>query len=119
MVIVTHDPRIEKIQHRPILIEDGLAVAGKLYHEDSDDDDPNTALKAFWPSTNAYCALLRQAAHVSHTWAISLLQLIKDPAVRVAAETALAGGWLNAPLGPGTMMTTKKSSNSMSLRGRE
>jgi hypothetical protein len=98
-------------------IETGLTVANKLYHADSDQDDPNKALKAFWPSTNAYCALLRQAARISHPWANSLLKEIKDPEIKVAAETALAGGWLNAPLGPTTTMTTKKNSNSFSVRG--
>jgi len=100
-------------------IEQGMSVAGKLYQSDSDQDDPNTALKAFWPSTNAYCALLRQAARISHPWAISLLKDIKDPEIKVAAETALAGGLLNAPLGPSTITTTKKNSNSMSLSGRD
>jgi hypothetical protein len=94
-------------------------LAGKLYAVDSDDDDPNTALKAFWPSTNAYCVLLREAARISPPWAISLLPSIKDPEIRVAAETALAGGWLDAPIGPNTIMTTKKNSNSISFPGRE
>lgn len=100
-------------------IETGLEIAGKLYLVDSDDDDPNTALKAFWPSTNAFCTLLREAVRISPDWAISLLADIKDPEIRVAAETALAGGWLNAPIGPSTIMTTKKSSNSISFSGPE
>ena len=100
-------------------IETGLELAGKLYLVDSDDDDPNTALKAFWPSTNAFCTLLREAARISPDWAISLLADIKDPEIRVAAETALAGGWLEAPIGASTIMTTKKSSNSISFSGSE
>jgi hypothetical protein len=96
-----------------------LKVAGKLYEKDSDEDDPNTALKAFWPSTNAYCTMVRQAAGISRAWAISLLQSIKDPEIKVAAETALAGGWLQSPTGPSTIMTTKKTSNSMSLGSRD
>jgi hypothetical protein len=100
-------------------IETGLGVADKVLRADSDDDDPNTALKAFWPSTNAYCELLREAARISPAWAISLLQTIEDPEVRVSAETALAGGWLGAPIGPSTMMTAKKGNNSTFLSGRE
>jgi hypothetical protein len=96
-----------------------LKVAGKLYEKDSDEDDPNTALKAFWPSTNAYCTMIRQAAGISQTWAISLLQSIKDPEIKVAAETSLAGGWLQSPAGPSTIMTTKKTSNSISLGSRD
>jgi hypothetical protein len=100
-------------------IERGLAVAEELLKSDSDDDDPNTALKAFWPSTNAYCKLLREAVRISPPWAISLLRTIQDPEVRVSAETALAGGWLAAPIGPSTIMTSKKGNSSSFLSGRE
>lgn len=100
-------------------IEAGLAVADKLYKDDSDDDDPNTALKAFWPSTNAFCAILREAARVSPRWSISLLQDIQDPGLKVAAEIALAGGWLDAPTGPSTTVTVKKNRNATYLGSRE
>jgi hypothetical protein len=100
-------------------IEAGLSVARKLYKDDSDDDDPNTALQAFWPSTNAFCTIMREAAHVSSTWAVSLLQDIKDPGLRVAAEIALAAGWLDAPIGPSTTMTVKKNKNALYLGTRE
>jgi tetratricopeptide (TPR) repeat protein len=100
-------------------IEAGLAVADKLYKDDSDDDDPNKALKAFWPSTNAFCAIFREAARVSPPWSIALLQNIQDPALKVSAEIALAGGWLDAPTGPSTTMTVKKNRNAIYLGSRE
>ncbi len=111
--------KINKLDDAKGSIESGLKVAGKLYEKDSDEDDPNTALKAFWPSTNAYCVMIRQAAGISQTWAIALLQGIKDPEIKVAAETALAGGWLQSPTGPSTIMTTKRTSNSISLGSRD
>ena len=111
--------KINRIDDAKESVEAGLKVAGKLYEKDSDEDDPNTALKAFWPSTNAYCTMIRQAAGISQTWAISLLQSIKDPEIKVAAETSLAGGWLQSPAGPSTIMTTKKTSNSISLSSRD
>ena len=76
-------------------------------------------MKAFWPSTNAFCTIMREAARVSHMWSISLLQDIQDPALRVAAEIALAGGWLDAPTGPSTTVTVKKSRNAVHLGTRE
>ena len=100
-------------------IEAALAIARKLYKDDSDGDDPNTALEAFWPSTNAFCTIMREVARVSRTWSMSLLQDIQDPAVRVAAEIALAGGWLDAPTGPSTTMTVKKNRNAVHLGTRE
>ncbi|MBZ5508572.1 MAG: hypothetical protein LAO78_24195 [Acidobacteriia bacterium] len=111
--------KINRLDDAKQSIEAGLKVAGKLYEKDSDEDDPNTALKAFWPSTNAYCTMVRQAAGISQAWAISLLQSIKDPEIKVAAETALAGGWLKSPAGPSTIMTTNKTSNSISLGKRD
>lgn len=111
--------KINQIDDAKESIGAGLKVASKLYEKDSDEDDPNTALKAFWPSTNAYCTMIRQAASISRSWSISLLQGIKDPEVKVAAETALAGGWLESPIGPSTIMTTKKTSNSISLSKRD
>lgn len=111
--------KINRLDDAKQSIEAGLKVAGKLYEKDSDEDDPNTALKAFWPSTNAYCTMIRQAAGISQAWSISLLQSIKDPEIKVAAETSLAGGWLQSPTGPSTIMTTKKTSNSISLGKRD
>ncbi len=106
------DMRLDRVDDAKAGIEAGLRLADKLFQVDSDDDDPNTALKAFWPSTNAYSAMLRQSAHISHAWAISLLDRIDDPEVRVAAEIALAGGWLDAPIGPVAIMTARKKSHS-------
>jgi hypothetical protein len=111
--------KLNRIDDAKESIEAGLKVAGKLYEKDSDEDDPNTALKAFWPSSNAYCAMIRQAAGISQAWALSLFQGIKDHEIKVAAETALAGGWLQSPTGPSTIMTTKKASNSISLSSRD
>jgi 2C-methyl-D-erythritol 2,4-cyclodiphosphate synthase len=111
--------KMDEIDDAKKTVEAGLAVAGKLYKDDSDADDPNTALKAFWPSTNAFCTMLREAARVSPTWSMSLLQDIRDPALKVAAEIALAGGWLDAPTGPSTTMTVKKNENAVHLGTRE
>jgi hypothetical protein len=98
-------------------IELGLKAAKKLYEKDANEDDPNTALKAFWPSTNAYCTMVRQAARISPTWAIILLKEIEDPEIKVAAETALASGWLKSPTGPNTIITATKTSSSVFFGG--
>ena len=52
--------KINRIDDAKESIEAGLKVAGKLYEKDSDEDDPNTALKAFWPSTNAYYTMVHR-----------------------------------------------------------
>jgi len=104
--------KIDEVDEAKESIEAGWKVAGKLYQKDADEDDPNTALKAFWPSTNAYCGMLRLAASISDTWAISLLDDIKDADIRTAAEIALAGGLLKSPGGPSTTMVVKKNGSS-------
>jgi hypothetical protein len=95
-------------------IEKGLGSASQLYKQDTDSDDPNTALEAFWPSTNAYCALLRQARKISERWAVKLLKEIDDPEIRFAAETAIAGGILDVPESRATIITSKRKSFRMS-----
>jgi hypothetical protein len=89
-------------------IEKGLADAGKLYKRDSDANDPNRAMKAFWVSTVGYCALLRQAGRISPAWASSIAQNIDDPEVKLAAYIALASQWLNTPFGAPVIVTKKK-----------
>jgi len=96
-------------------VEKGLVSAGQLYGQDTDSDDPNTALEAFWPSTNAYCVLLRQARRISETWAVGLLKGIDDPKIRAAAEAAIACSALNVPESQTTMITAKRKGFRMSL----
>jgi hypothetical protein len=91
------------------MIEKGLADAKKLYQRDANPDDPNKALKAFWPATDAYCSLLRLAGRISPPWTFALLKQISDPEIKVAAETALAGEWLGVPPGQSFVMTMTKS----------
>ncbi|HZD94773.1 MAG TPA: hypothetical protein VE133_10995, partial [Candidatus Sulfotelmatobacter sp.] len=96
-------------------IEKGLTSAAQLFKQDTDSDDPNTALEAFWPSTNAYCALLRQARRISEAWALGLLKKIDDPEIRVAAEAAIAGSALDVPESRATIITSNRKGFRMSL----
>jgi tetratricopeptide (TPR) repeat protein len=92
-------------------IEKGLSTAEKAYKKDTDADDPNRALKAFWPSTQARASFLRLAGQISPEWALQLVTEISDPEVRVTAETAVAAAWLEAPSGPKTIMTIGKKAS--------
>ena len=99
-------------------IEKGLGSAAQLYKQDIDSDDPNTAFEAFWPSTNAYCALLRQARRISAGWAVTLLKEIDNPEIRFAAEAAIAGSALNVPESRETIITAKRKGFKLSLGAR-
>lgn len=107
--------RMGSIESAKDAVEKGLGSAAQLYKQDTDSDDPNTAFAAFWPSTNAYCMLLREANRISGTWAARLLKEIDDPEIRFAAETAIAGSALEIPAARATIITEKRASFRMSL----
>jgi hypothetical protein len=104
-----------EIENAKAAIEKGMGVAAKSYAADANADDPNKALKAYWPATDAYRGLLNQAAGISPLWTMTLLKELPDPEVRVAAETALAGRWLNVPLGASIIMTERKDNNKIMM----
>ena len=97
------------------VVEQGLKAADKMFRQDSEGDDPNQALKAYWPSTDAYRGMLRLAARISPVWAVSLLKDLPDNDVKVVAETALAAAWLDVPAGATIVMTSNKKGTSMMM----
>lgn len=97
------------------VIEKGMGIAEKAYKEDTNTDDPNTALKAYWPSADAYQSLLRLAAKISPTWSMELLKDIGDPDMKSMGQIALAQAWLDVPPGPTTIMTSTKSGKNMQM----
>ncbi|MGA3212777.1 MAG: hypothetical protein ABSD20_15835 [Terriglobales bacterium] len=104
-----------EVENAKATIEKGMGVAAKSYASDANADDPNKALKAYWPATDAYRGLLNQAAGISPLWTMTLLKEISDPEVKVASETALAGRWLNVPLGASIIMTERKGNNQIMM----
>ena len=53
------------------LFQSGMEQVDKLRNEDIDSDDPNLALKAWWPSVNAYWRLVRAASEFSPDTALA------------------------------------------------
>lgn len=94
-------------------VEKQLDAAEKAYRADSNGDDPNKALKAYWPSTEAYRAALRNAARISPDWAQTLLKEISDPEIRTLNQIALASVMLDVPPGPTTIITQTKNDSSI------
>lgn len=97
------------------LIEKGMGIAEKAYKQDTNADDPNKALKAYWPSAEAYRGMLRLAAKISAPWAMELLKDISDPEMKGMGQIALAQSWLDLPAGQHTIMSNNKSGTSMSM----
>ncbi len=86
----------------------GFALAEKAYKLDSNADEPNRVIKAFWPSTAAYRWFCGQAAQLEPDWALGITAKIPDAELRVVAEIALAQTWLKVPPGPTPVITANK-----------
>ena len=94
-------------------IEKALESAAKLYKQDTDADDPNQALKAYWPSASAYVGLLRVAAEMAPDWALEQLKEVPDDDIRAVAQIAMAAALLGQPPGQVTIVSQKKDGVNM------
>jgi hypothetical protein len=105
--------RMDETDSAKKVIEKGLGLADKAYKADANADDPNKALKAYWPSTEGYRSMLRVASKISPQWAATLLKDIADPDVKVSAEAAMALQYIGAPAGPSRVVTARKDNVNM------
>jgi hypothetical protein len=76
-------------------IAEGTVFAQQLYAKDADLTAPNTAVKAQWPSTNAWRDFVGLAARVSPDEATKVIDDVPDPEInaflRVALTSSLMG----------------------------
>ena len=71
-------------------IAEGTVFAQQLYAKDADLTAPNTALKAQWPSTNAWRDFVGLAARVSPDEATKVIEEVPDPEIHAFLRVALA-----------------------------
>src|SRR4029077_9963911 len=93
------------------LFRSGMEQADKLRSEDGDTDDPNLALKAWWPSVSAYWRLAQAASHLSPSTALEQVREIKDPEILLLLEVRLANNGLGARAEQSITMVHKKTSH--------
>src|SRR5207302_6927871 len=72
------------------LFRSGMEQADRLRSEDADPDDPNIAIKAWWPSVSAYWLLVLASSQFSPQTALEQVAKIKDPAILLLPEVRLA-----------------------------
>lgn len=72
------------------VIGEGFKVADKILDKDMNPDDPNKALKAYWPASDAYRRFIDVQAKLSHRGAADILKEIKDPEVRTVESIMLS-----------------------------
>ncbi len=111
--------RLEEPQSARKAIEKGAGLVEKVRKQDTDSDDPNKALKVFWPSTAAWVRLAQLASKVSPDLVLSIIRETPDPDVQLLQRIMLAGTYLQVPLGPTTTIVEKKKGTSMSTNTNE
>ena len=93
------------------LFRSGMEQADRLRDQDNDPDDPNTAIKAFWPSVCAYSVLVQNAAQISPQTALRRIQEIKDPEILLLLEVKLADKQLGGDAVGSSAMVHKRLSH--------
>ncbi len=111
--------QLEEPQSARKAIERGLAAVEKVRKQDTDPDDPNKALKAFWPSTTAWVRFAQLASKVSPDLVLSIIKETPDPDVQLLQRVMLAGTYLKVPLGPTTTIVESKKGTTMSTNTGE
>jgi hypothetical protein len=79
-------------------LESASSKANDAVKQDEDRDDPNLALKGYWPSAIAWQGILHVATRVSPAYAQKLTHDIWDDQIRILASIALANEMVGAPL---------------------
>lgn len=77
-------------------ISAGVKLAKEEYERESDQSDPNLAIKPKWQSSNAWGMLLTSAAEISPQSALEILKEVPDKEIQVAQRIALARMWVGA-----------------------
>jgi len=102
--------RIGEVDLAKNLLKAGMDQAEKVKSKDTDDSDPNRALKAWWPSVSLLSRLILAAAGISPRTALDVIGELPDTDVRVLCQVRLANDRLGVPSGGTAVMVRKKSS---------
>ena len=92
-------------------VHEGLKVAAKMLDEDMNPDDPNKALKAWWPSADAYRQMVEVETKISHPATSKLLEEIKDPDIRTVESITFARALLGLNVKLSRFVVQRKGSN--------
>jgi len=100
------------------VVTDGLSVAALLLESDVNGDDPNKALKAWWPSADAYRRMIEIETKISHPATAKLLESIKDPDLNTVASIMFARSLLGVPLKIYRVVEKNKTGNRVRMGDR-
>jgi hypothetical protein len=71
-------------------VSEGFKIADKMLENDVNPDNPNKALKAWWPSADAYRRFVEVEAKISQPATLNALKEIKDPEIRATESIMVA-----------------------------
>jgi hypothetical protein len=92
-------------------ISEGIKVADKLLETDLNPDDPNKALKAWWPSANAYRSFVESQTKIARQETPALLKEIKDQDIRTIETITYARTMLGLPSKQNRIQEKRKNMN--------
>jgi len=96
------------------VINRGFDTAKKFYQQDGDNENPNAAWKAYWPSTAVWRVFTLLAARISIDKALESVQQIDDPEIRVLDSVSLANDLLG--VAPTSMMVRLRNGSTNYLQ---
>ncbi|HEV3040129.1 MAG TPA: hypothetical protein VHA33_20360 [Candidatus Angelobacter sp.] len=104
----------EKESAQAVVLE-GFKAAEKMLAKDTDANDPNKALKAWWPSADAYRRFVEVQTNISPRSAAKVLKEIGDPEIRTSASITVSRSLLDLPTKRFVVAEKRKNQNSTSI----
>ncbi len=93
------------------VVHEGLRVAAKMLDEDMNPEDPNKALKAWWPSADAYRQMVEVETKISHPATSKLLEEIRDADIRTVESITFARALLGLNVKLSRFVVQRKAMN--------
>ena len=103
--------KIGEIDLAKKLLKKGMRQVEKLRSKDNDSDDPNLALKAWWPSTAVLSRLITAASNISSQTALDATREVSDSEVRLFCQVRLANRQLGSRSEQTVVMMERKQSS--------
>ncbi|HKF22890.1 MAG TPA: hypothetical protein VKE93_15065 [Candidatus Angelobacter sp.] len=97
------------------VVSEGFKVADKMLENDVNPANPNQALKAWWPSADAYRRFVEVQAKISHPATLNVLKEISDPEIRATESIMVARSLLGLPLKRFIVSEKRKDTNMMMM----
>jgi hypothetical protein len=104
----------EKDSAQAVVLE-GFKAAEKMLAKDTDANDPNKALKAWWPSADAYRRFVEVQTKISMRSVAKILKEIGDPEIRNSASIMVSRSLLDLPTRRFIVVEKTKNRNSTSI----